>query len=526
MKSEVTIRVYDTGMRANAKASLSFASNGRVTYMGYSKKLADLVKPYLEAEETFDVETTINMEDGTCLKHTLTSFKKSGGVVVKDDTPLDMTKGAFSLRGKIPYVWLELMDPNVGTHGSNKWYSLKGCPTDNTLIDANYARHGATDGSQFGAHATKPFQYPVYMYYLKLYEKMAKGYEDHTKERVLNDGSDQPANAAILPDGTNATDGITDTQVASLVKNLMDFADATIKKNYSVKVGQVNAKAIESARKMITRMSKSRNVDTFNKRRLELMHIIPRKMDCVSSYMVNSKSEFAQVIQDESDLLDVLETQVEVAIQQGTASDGDGTKKQTILDKLGLEIYSARQDQIDKIKGRLPKDLQDKVLHVYRVINKKTKARFDNYLKSQGHRVKVKEFWHGSRNANWWNIICKGLLLRNDAQKTGSMFGHGLYFAPSPTKSWGYTSAYGSYWANGNSKTAFMGVYAISHDNPVNVNSYSSVYGNLDASSFEAKYPGHDCLYCHGGTGMLRNDEVIVYREEQATINFIVEFAA
>ena len=91
-------------------------------------------------------------------------------------------------------------------------------------------------------------------------------------------------------------------------------------------------------------------------------------------------------------------------------------------------------------------------------------------------------------------------------------------------KSWGYTSAQGSYWANGNSKTAFMAIFATAHNKPLHVSAYDPKYQSYNSSTFSMLHPGSDCLFAHGGTGMLRNDEVVVYNENQATINYIVEF--
>ena len=75
----------------------------------------------------------------------------------------------------------------------------------------------------------------------------------------------------------------------------------------------------------------------------------------------------------------------------------------------------------------------------------------------ESHPGCVKKFlWHGSKNENWLNILGTGLKLNPNATITGKMFGKGIYFAPSATKSAGYTSMTGSYWANGRSNRAFM----------------------------------------------------------------------
>ena len=510
LNSNVLVNVYEQKTSHLLASDLFFIDN-QTSYLSYGKQIADLIKPFLEKKIIFDVKIRVRTNDGHDYMHELSSFNKGSGVVVLEESPLDTTKVIFNNRETAPFVWLEFIDPSVGKHGSNKWYSLKACEYNYALIDATYARHGAVPGANFAQHAVKPYQYPAYMYYIKLYEKIAKGYKDYTKERI-------DTNAVVQKTDTingNTDFGIKDSQVAGLVTMLTQLANETLENNYSVKRDQVNAVAVKKARKLLVSMAKIKTVKCFNKKLLELFHIIPRKMDTVSSYMADNKDDFGQILQDENDLLDILENQINA--EQKVSGEG-------FLNKLGLEIYAATPSQVGYIKSKLPQDLQDKVVHIYRVINNKTQERFDAYLKRHNYPA-VKQFWHGSRNANWWNIICAGLLLHSGAPTTGKMFGDGIYFAPSPKKSWGYTSASGSYWAHGNSGTAFMGLFATAHDNPVDVYTHSSEYYSYAAKIFETKHPGHDCLFCHSGS-MLRNDEVVLYREEQTTINFIVEFKA
>ena len=513
MNMNINIDIKEQGSGATLFRD-SFPATKRLSYLGYGKKLADDIRPYLEKETLFDADVRIESEDGKVYVHRLSSFRKKNGIVVRDEEPLSTGLGLFSLRQKAPFVWLELIDPDASEHGSNKWYSLKQSEDEPGMIDANYARHGDAPGSRFAKHALTPFRYPSYMYYLKLYEKLVKGYEDHTKQR-----ESQVVNATAADDvGTDVYGGIQDKDVASLVRMLTGFANCALQKNYAVNVSQVNKRGIRAARKAITELSKTKDVDGFNKKLLELMHIIPRRMNTVRDFLAKKESDFQHILSDETELLDVLEFEV-----SARATIGKNPGKQNALEKLGLEIYAATDKQRKEVLGKLSDELKGRVKNVFRVINRSTQSRFDRYLLSHG-KPRVRQFWHGSKNENWWNIICQGLLLHPDAPITGKMFGHGIYFAPSPTKSWGYTSGRGSYWANGSSDTAFMGLYATAFGTPQEVDTYSSSYSDYNQDVFEQNHPGKGCLYCKGGTSMLWNDEVVFYREEQSTINYIVEF--
>lgn len=102
------------------------------------------------------------------------------------------------------------------------------------------------------------------------------------------------------------------------------------------------------------------------------------------------------------------------------------------------------------------------------------------------------------------------------------MFGNGIYFAPKAQKSLGYTSLSGSYWAKGSSNSAYMSLFDVAYGVPYDVYSFDSKYYSFDYQTLQKVKPGANCLHAHEGT-MLRNDEIIVYKEEQITIKYLVE---
>ena len=85
-------------------------------------------------------------------------------------------------------------------------------------------------------------------------------------------------------------------------------------------------------------------------------------------------------------------------------------------------------------------------------------------------------------------------------------------------KSWGYTSYSGSHWASGSSDHAYMGLYAVAYGKPYDVYSWS--HEDYKKSVENGPY---NSLHAHAGQS-LRNDEIIVYREEAVLLNYIVQF--
>ena len=199
------------------------------------------------------------------------------------------------------------------------------------------------------------------------------------------------------------------------------------------------------------------------------------------------------------------------------------------LDKLDCSVAIIKnvksnkmgKKDILKIKSFLG-SCSDKFKNAWVVKNNKTQEKFDIFVKSEGN-IKTKLLWHGSRNENWWSIINSGLVLKpTNAVITGKMFGYGTYFATKARKSLGYTSLSGSYWAGGSSNSAFMSLYDVAYGIPYDAYSFDSQYNQLNYDRLQRIKPGDHCLHTHERM-MQRNDAIIVYKEDQTTIKYLVE---
>jgi poly [ADP-ribose] polymerase len=277
---------------------------------------------------------------------------------------------------------------------------------------------------------------------------------------------------------------------------------------------------IDEAQDLIDRLSLTDNRQKeFNNILVELFRTIPRKMDKVVNYLAYEDRDYRTILQREQDLLDVMRGQV---VQQELDVDDKDTSvqaKQTLLEALGLQIFEIGNDDKSVIKSKLG-ELQPKFSNAWKIVNSKTQKNFDEFVTR--NKIDNKQlFWHGSRNENWWSIINSGLVLRPNAVITGKMFGEGIYFAPSAKKSFGYTSYSGSYWARGNSNLAFMSLFDVAYGKPYDVYSHGDYYSfNYDKLQ-QIKYGAH-CLHAHAGQ-MLYNDEIVIYKENQITIKYLVE---
>jgi len=339
--------------------------------------------------------------------------------------------------------------------------------------------------------------------------KIKKGYIDNTHlvSEVVIDGK---VKSKYLE--------IDNTSIAEIVKRLQVLAKQAIADNYTISSNKVTKQMIDEAQSILNSMQVS-SVEEFNEKLLNLFRAIPRKMARVSDNLAKTKDDFSKIVQKEQDLLDTMKGQV---VQQSIVEENDGQEddRKTILDALGIEFSDINQKDELLIREQLG-SIRDRFHKAWVVTNKKTQKVFDKYVSE--NKIKNKKLlWHGSRNENWWSIVNTGLLLRPNAVITGKMFGDGIYFAPKAKKSLGYTSINGSYWVKGNSSSAFMSLYDSAYGIPYDVYFHSNGVGSFNYDRLQKTMSGANCLHAHEGQ-LLRNDEIVFYKEEQVTIKYLVE---
>lgn len=485
------------------------------TEVNYGKAIADVIRPFIKKNQA--AKFYVLDESGDTIQEFSVISKAGTSFVHEDSAPVLPFKAETDV---LPEKYMIYVNAN---HNNNKFYRMVDLK-DGTW-GAYYGRVGTEQGeSCYSTHVSVPHVYPMYMYYIKLYEKVEKGYTDVSN---LHKKMDE-----IVMVKHNFA-GISDALVASLVKQLTNYAQAKIKDSYTVKSEDVTEEMIKEAEKVIDKLANVKTVRTFNKYLLELFKIIPRRMNgvnAVANNMAKTDADFQNIINREDSLLSVMKTAVKMDSKKKNLTKDD---EQNVLEAMGLEIYPATDKQKNSVLAHLGDSLKPKVKQVYRVINKKTQKRFDAWLDTHrdtnGRKPVVKQFWHGSRNENWWSIVTNGLALnpnrfRSNVVITGKMFGNGLYFAPSSAKSFNYTSFRGTSWAGGTANTAFMALYATAYGTPYEVFSWNGNWAGYNYSRLQNDCKGAGCVHAKADKGMLRNDEVIFYNEDQTTINYIVEF--
>ena len=392
----------------------------------------------------------------------------------------------------------------VTTANNNKYYN---CFPEGDQFRVEYGRVDATKTTRY---------YPMSKWTAQISSKIKKGYQDVTdlkKDLVEEISSANPE---------SPYKEIENEAVRMIVDKLQRLAHETIQKNYTVKASAVTQDMVDAAQKIIDILANSNStIEEFNKTLLELFTVIPRKMGNVRDYLANDTTDFAKIISKEQDLLDVMRGQIYIKSENEPVESVE-KKQQTILEEFGLQMEEATADDIAMIKT-LMNESAGKFRKAWRVTNVKTQGRFDKFVADNDIKD-TKLLFHGSRSENFWSIIKNGLVLRpTNAVITGKMFGYGCYYAPKCAKSIGYTSLSGSYWARGGNNTAYMALFDVAYGIPYDVYNFDSKYYNLNYEKLQQFQPGANCLHAHADKGMLRNDEIVVYKEDQMTIKYLIE---
>jgi len=400
----------------------------------------------------------------------------------------------------------------------NPLYLVKVEPGENN--NKYYQMLDSGDGnfvSKYGRIGTSGYQtktYPISKWESTYKSKIRKGYVDNS--RLV-------AETTITPNKKKEYLDISNPSIAQIVARLQSMARQAIKDNYTISSQNVTQVMIDEAQLILNNLINTNDIELFNKVLVDLFKTIPRKMGKVKDYLAKDDKKFSEIIQREQDLLDVMKGQVvEHSIEESYEEDTTEVENnKTILEAMGLQFEEVTQEELKMIKKELG-EISNKFYSTWKVINNKTQERYDKFIANE----KIKDqrlLFHGSRSENIWGIINSGLLLRpSNIIINGKMFGFGCYFAPKAKKSLGYTSLSGSRWSNGNSNSGFMALFNVAYGIPYNVYSFDSKFYNLNYENLQKMCPGANSLHAHAGS-MLYNDEIIVYKEEQMTIKYLIE---
>lgn len=394
------------------------------------------------------------------------------------------------------YVYLIKVDIN---ENNNKYYEMQ--ENSDGTFTATYGRVN---------HTAQTKKYPINKWDSMYWQKLKKGYRDVTEYHALKTDSNKVVSSI------NHEAPI----VVNVFKELRNAANISFSKNYSVtSIGAVTPVMIDDSQDKLNVLADrldSGQWSQFNNTLNELFHIIPRRMDGkVKDYILDlsnpTETSAQNLLTNEQDLLNMVRGQVQVS-----KNDAQGD----FFEQLNLKVDIPTSEEITMIRQKLG-EIGQQYHSAIKVAHLPSLTRFQDNIARMPLNADLQ--WHGSRNENWLSILTTGLVLYPTSAKiTGKMFGYGLYFAPKARKSAGYTSLSGSYWANGDSRFGYLALFHLNRGRMLETKRHESWHNKVTAEILSRK--GYDSLYAYGGAD-LRNDEMIVYQEPQATVGYLVRIS-
>lgn len=363
---------------------------------------------------------------------------------------------------------------------SNKFYKMT--PTsDGEEFKVEYGR--------VGKGTPQKTSYPMSKWNRKYGEKLKKGYRDIT----------------------DLKQGVTVEQVNS---NNLDFdkfyevfsayASNSVRTNYLVNT--TTAQQLAEAQKQIDTALLCNTVMEINEHLTELFKIVPRRMDNVSDYLINSISDKDQILAREQDAIDGMDS-------SNIIHTVNPFKELNIefeeLDKSNWSI-----DILELLKTN---NTEKSVHKLYKITKNSAQDAFNNWVTHSKNKT-TKLLIHGTRNANIFSILKSDLLVRpsNAVSFAGSVYGDGCYFASSFMKSMNYTGY--------DSDKLFL-LSKVHQGLPFHYKGWYYESDNQlkrrDMNYEYLKSKGYDSLYVESG-GNLQRDEYISYNTSQNVIDYLV----
>lgn len=403
---------------------------------------------------------------------------------------------------------------DVGNNNNKFWYITQ---NDDGSVTTEYGRVGKTMQSKhFGAKDAKFVD-------KKVAEKIKGGYTPlrvvGASEQTISTvegGSLESLALSQIRLGSQALKDLVLRLVRWNVHKITSSTQITFNQStglFQTPLGVVDKSAIVEARALIAEMTAAsqRDVDFFAKVN-QYLRLIPQNL----GMRINKETIFSTQEQfgKQSDVLDSLEASFDTIsaapIDKRTASVTEEKVFDLSLEECGAVEFARISEKYFNTRkdAHVCKHLKPK--RAFRVVIGGEGERFETHGRPLGN---VMELWHGTKKANLLSILRSGLKVAppSTAQIAGKMFGNGVYFATDSTKSLNYS--YG-YWGGGREDHCFMFLADVA-------------LGKFQVPRGPTRTlpsAGYNSYWAKGRESGVVNDEIIVFKNDQFALRYLVEF--
>lgn len=411
---------------------------------------------------------------------------------------------------------VKLIKTEVGEN-NNKWWT--GQLFDDGTVKATWGRVGYCGDSGEWQGGDSYLQ-------KKFKEKLKKGYTE-----LKTVGSATAAAASSTPVRNGDLHEIAKSQLIkssnpTLERLIKRFVEANVHKItrdtqitynsttglFATPLGIVTMEGLTEARNLLAELAPLVRAKKFgadaDARLSKYLRLIPQHLG-MGRFNAQSVIPDDNAVQKQSDLIDSLESSYQ-ATQVAVPTPAGVVKPKEQVFKVDMDVLT---DQAERTRLDRYFESSKKRMHGYDNVRVKEIFKVTIHEMANGFESKtvpIKEVFHGTSQANCLSILKSGLKVSppSTAAIAGKMFSNGIYGAINSTKSLGYTFGRWGQGGVGDSGWLFICDFAMGK--------IETVYSACSPSR------GYDSIWAKAGQS-LSNDELIVYRNSQCNIKYLLE---
>lgn len=240
------------------------------------------------------------------------------------------------------------------------------------------------------------------------------------------------------------------------------------------------------------------------------LRIIPQSLG-MKRFSTSTLIPDDNAVQKQSDLIDSLESSYQ-ALQTTPTTAGATQKAHEQVFKVDLDVLTDSSE-----RSRLNTFFERSKKHMHGYDNVRVREIFKVTIHDMANVFEratrpIQEVFHGTSQANCLSILKSGLKVSppSTAAIAGKMFGNGVYGAINSTKSLGYTFGRWGQGGTGDAGWLYVCDFAMGKTEVI----YNSQSRGVSR--------GYDSVWAKAGQA-LHNDELIVYRNNQVNIKYLLE---
>lgn len=405
------------------------------------------------------------------------------------------------------------------SENNNKWWT--GQLFDDGTVKATWGRVGYSGDSGEWSGGDSYLQ-------KKIKEKLKKGYSEL---KTIGNAVANSASSATVKNSdlySIAKSQLIKSSNPTLEKLIKRFVEANVHKItrdtqitynattglFATPLGIVTMEGLTEARNLLAELAPIVRDQKFggpaDRILSQYLRLIPQNLG-MGKFSTRTVIPDDNAIQKQNDLIDSLESSYQ-ATQAAPAAPNSPVKTQEEVFKVDLDVLTnqAERNRLDRYFESSKKKMHgyDNV-HVKEIFVVNIHEMTNNY---ENNTTPHQEVFHGTSQANCLSILKSSLKTAppSTAAIAGKMFGNGIYGAINSTKSLGYTFGRWGQGGVGDSGWLFICDFAMGKTQFVQ----DAKYNGADR--------GYDSLWAKAGRS-LSNDELIVFRNSQVKIKYLLE---